>query len=159
LPPLASDMAHQSGNIARHFLRLHVGDAVVPAVLLLPPDIERKVPAALLLHGYSSRKERMADTIGRALAGRGVAALAIDLPLHGAPVTRSRRVAKPAIIFFLGRRRLRNVAKGAVTPALDLSSMRQRVRQPKPIPLLQTIRARCPVRGEARAHPRVVRPL
>ena len=64
-------------------LRLHVGDAVVPAVLLLPPDTGQKVPAALLLHGYSSRKERMADTIGRALATRGVASLAIDLPLHG----------------------------------------------------------------------------
>ena len=76
-------MPHQTGQLARHFLRLHVGDAVVPAVLLLPPDLERKVPAALLLHGYSSRKERMADTIGRALAIRGVAALAIDLPLHG----------------------------------------------------------------------------
>jgi pimeloyl-ACP methyl ester carboxylesterase len=76
-------MPHQHGQIGRYSLRLNVGDAVVPALLLLPPDVERKVPAALLLHGYSSRKERMADTIGRALAVRGVASLAIDLPLHG----------------------------------------------------------------------------
>ena len=37
----------------------------------------------LLLHGYSSSKERLASTMGRALAARGIASLAIDLPLHG----------------------------------------------------------------------------
>ena len=42
------------------------------------------LPGVLLLHGFSSRKEQMADTVGSALAQRGVAALAIDLPLHGA---------------------------------------------------------------------------
>jgi hypothetical protein len=41
------------------------------------------VPAALLLHGYTSHKERMAESVGRALLGAGVASLAIDLPLHG----------------------------------------------------------------------------
>ena len=76
-------MPSQSGKVERHSLRLHVGDAVVPAILLLPPGPAHRVPAALLLHGYSSRKERMADTVGRALASRGVASLAIDLPLHG----------------------------------------------------------------------------
>jgi predicted esterase len=83
LPVADGDMPHQQGQIGRYSLRLRVGEAVVPAILLLPPDAERQVPAALLLHGYSSRKERMADTIGRALAIRGVASLAIDLPLHG----------------------------------------------------------------------------
>lgn len=55
----------------------------VPGILLVP---ERKeaTPAALLLHGFSSRKERMAETIGRALLRQGVASLAIDLPMHGA---------------------------------------------------------------------------
>ncbi len=75
--------SYKSSQIERHVFRLHVRDAVVPSVLLLPAGATREVPAALLLHGYSSRKERMADTIGRALAARGVAALAIDLPLHG----------------------------------------------------------------------------
>ena len=83
LPVVQADMAQRREKIERHSLRLHVGDAVVPAILLLRPRIEGPVPAALLLHGYSSRKERMADTIGRALAVRGVASLAIDLPLHG----------------------------------------------------------------------------
>src|SRR5205085_1653313 len=55
----------------------------VPAVFMRPAGTGR-VPAALLLHGLSSSKERMSDSIGRALADRGVASLAIDLPLHGA---------------------------------------------------------------------------
>ena len=54
----------------------------VPALLLLPTARE-KAPAALLLHGYSSRKERMSEVIGTALLRRGIASLAIDLPLHG----------------------------------------------------------------------------
>lgn len=54
----------------------------VPAVLLLP-DAEEAVAGAVLLHGYSSRKEHMADHVGRALLQNGMASLAIDLPLHG----------------------------------------------------------------------------
>jgi dienelactone hydrolase len=47
------------------------------------PEISGPAPAALLLHGLSSTKERMADSIGRSLATRGIGSLAIDLPLHG----------------------------------------------------------------------------
>jgi dienelactone hydrolase len=54
----------------------------VPGLLTMPSGA-RAMPAALLLHGLSSTKERMADSIGRALAQRGIASLAIDLPLHG----------------------------------------------------------------------------
>jgi fermentation-respiration switch protein FrsA (DUF1100 family) len=57
------------------------GDAV-PAILLLP-DAAEPAPGALLLHGYSSRKEHMADNVGRALLEEGIASLAVDLPLHG----------------------------------------------------------------------------
>lgn len=57
------------------------GDAV-PAILLLP-DAEAPAPGALLLHGYSSRKEHMADNVGRAMLEEGIATLAVDLPLHG----------------------------------------------------------------------------
>lgn len=58
----------------------------VPGILLLPTVEERARPAAavLLLHGFTSRKERMSEGIGRALLHHGVASLAIDLPLHGA---------------------------------------------------------------------------
>jgi uncharacterized protein len=54
----------------------------IPALLLLP-DSPRPVPAALLLHGLTSHKEQMAESVGRALLAEGVASLAIDLPLHG----------------------------------------------------------------------------
>lgn len=54
----------------------------VPAILLMPSH-PRPAPATLLLHGFGSRKERMSDTIGEALLRRGIAALSVDLPLHG----------------------------------------------------------------------------
>jgi len=55
---------------------------MVPAILLLPDGVARP-PAALLLHGYGSRKEQMADAVGRSLLDHGIASLSIDLPLHG----------------------------------------------------------------------------
>lgn len=57
----------------------------VPAILLLPDTRTQasRAPGAVLLHGFTSRKERMSEGIGRALLSRGVASLAIDLPLHG----------------------------------------------------------------------------
>ena len=50
--------------------------------LLLSIEDGEHVPA-LLLHGYSSRKERMSEVIGMSLLRHGIASLAIDLPLHG----------------------------------------------------------------------------
>jgi predicted esterase len=117
------DMAAPKGLIGRYSLRLHVGDAVVPALLLLPPDVERNVPAAVLLHGYSSRKERMADTIGRALAIRGVASLAIDLPLHGdrdAPLQRESLLNPLALV------RHWRLALAECAAALDCLAMHER---------------------------------
>jgi uncharacterized protein len=68
----------------REELTLHIdGDELVPAILLLP-DNTRRAPAALLIHGFSSNKERMSESVGRALLQHGVASLAVDLPLHGA---------------------------------------------------------------------------
>jgi len=58
------------------------GTERVPATLLLPRGAG-SAPAALLLHGFSSSKERMAQSVGRALQERGVASLALDLPFHG----------------------------------------------------------------------------
>src|SRR5438045_9177596 len=67
----------------RHEFALDIaGGGLVPSVFQLPRSNER-VPGVVLLHGFSSRKERMADSIGRSLADRGLASLAIDLPLHG----------------------------------------------------------------------------
>jgi len=63
-------------------LTLDVAGERVPAALLVPLE-PRPASAALLLHGYSSDKERMVDSAGRALLDRGVASLGLDLPLHG----------------------------------------------------------------------------
>lgn len=64
-------------------------DARIPAVLLLPDAATASSPAplAVLLHGFSSRKEQMADTVGAALLRHGIGSLAIDLPLHGERIT------------------------------------------------------------------------
>jgi len=67
------------------------GGERIPAILLLPEgdvgtpsgSTVNSRPAALLLHGYTSRKERMADTVGAALLQRKVTSLAIDFPMHG----------------------------------------------------------------------------
>jgi len=68
-------------------------DHPVPAILLLP-DASTPVPGAVLVHGYSSRKEHVAEPVGRALLARGVASLSLDLPLHG---TRADPVQKQSM--------------------------------------------------------------
>lgn len=69
-------------TFTRRAVELDTGDEPVPGILQLP-HADAPAPGVVLLHGFSSRKERIADSIGRALAKRGVASLAIDLPLHG----------------------------------------------------------------------------
>jgi uncharacterized protein len=58
------------------------GTERVPAAFLLPRGAS-SAPAVLLLHGFSSNKERMTQSVGRALQQRGIASLALDLPFHG----------------------------------------------------------------------------
>jgi uncharacterized protein len=75
-------------------LEFRSGDAPpVPAVLQVP-DGAGGVPGVLLLHGFSSRKEVLSETIGRGLLRYRIASLAIDLPLHG---TRQDPVAAQAL--------------------------------------------------------------
>jgi fermentation-respiration switch protein FrsA (DUF1100 family) len=54
----------------------------VPSVWLAPAG-PAPAPAVLLLHGFSSSKERMTQSVGRALLALGIASLALDLPFHG----------------------------------------------------------------------------
>lgn len=61
---------------------IDLAGAGVPS-LLLRPDLDVPVPAVLLLHGYSSSKEALSNSMGVALATRGIASLSFDLPLHG----------------------------------------------------------------------------
>ena len=88
---LVSERAVHGGR--RRSLRIVLEGATVPAIMLLP-DSTGEVPAALLLHGYGSRKEQMADGIGRALLEVGIASLAIDLPVHG---ERERAIDRDAL--------------------------------------------------------------
>ena len=86
------------------------GKASVPALLLLPAATG-PAPAAVLVHGYSSRKEDMAGPIGRALLARGVASLALDLPLHGsrADPVQARAARSPLTVARLWREGLADV--------------------------------------------------
>jgi uncharacterized protein len=65
----------------------------VPAIFLTPAGT-MPAPAALLLHGFSSSKERMSQAVGRALLSRGVASLALDLPFHGEREGADRAIPK-----------------------------------------------------------------
>lgn len=69
-------------KILRRIEAIDLAGARVPSILLRP-DLDTQVPAMLLLHGYSSSKEVLSNSMGRALAIRGIASLSIDLPLHG----------------------------------------------------------------------------
>jgi hypothetical protein len=77
------------------------GGERVPAVLLLPAN--ERAPAALLLHGYGSHKDQMAETVGRALLARGVASLAIDLPMHGERADPMEKMATQNPMALVGR--------------------------------------------------------
>ena len=68
--------------IRRRLESIELAGAQVPSIFL-KPDGTGPFPAVVLLHGYSSSKERLSATMGRSLAVRDIASLAIDLPLHG----------------------------------------------------------------------------
>jgi dienelactone hydrolase len=70
------------GQGTQRTIDLVSGRETVPAIWLTPNG-DRPAPAALLLHGFSSSKERMAQAMGRALLALGVGSLALDLPFHG----------------------------------------------------------------------------
>src|SRR5215212_3341309 len=70
------------GKVNRRYSTIDFAGARVPSIMLIPENA-RPVPGVLLLHGISSSKERLSATMGHSLAARGIASLAIDLPLHG----------------------------------------------------------------------------
>ena len=83
--PYFAATARRSTRVPRgeeRLLDLVHGSERVPASFLAPAD-RAPAPAVLLLHGFSSSKERMTQSVGRALLSRGVASLAVDLPFHG----------------------------------------------------------------------------
>jgi hypothetical protein len=78
------------------------GDAV-PGILLLPETAPSG--GVLLLHGYSSRREHMAEGVGQSLQRHGLASLSIDLPLHGTrhDPLQAQAARNPLAIFGLWR--------------------------------------------------------
>jgi uncharacterized protein len=85
----------------------------VPGILLLP-RADGRVPAALLLHGYSSRKEVMAQSVGETLLRHGIASLAVDLPLHGtrADPVEAQAARNPMAVMRLFRLAVREARMG-----------------------------------------------
>ena len=75
-----SEQAVPAGR--RIVLEFHAGGEAIPGILLLPRE-PVPAPGVLLLHGYSSRREHMAEGVGASLMRHGIASLSIDLPLHG----------------------------------------------------------------------------
>lgn len=117
---------HAARDVAtgvRYDVEISNGDDRVPGVLLLP-HAHAPVPAALLLHGLGSRKERMADTIGAALQRHGVAALAVDLPLHGGRDGASHDIRSSSPAMLLGAW---GDATREATVALDYLAMHESV--------------------------------
>ena len=82
----------------------------VPCLLLLPSS-PGPVASAVLAHGYSSRKEDVSGTVGKALLAKGFASLAIDLPLHGsrADPVQGKAFNKPGELISLWKQALRDV--------------------------------------------------
>lgn len=99
-------------------------DHPVPAILLLP-DEAAPVPAAVLVHGYSSRKEDVSGPVGRALLARGIGSLALDLPLHGTRVdpVQAQAARNPLGLVRVWRQALADVRLGlgyvAARPEVD----------------------------------------
>ena len=110
----------------RSMIELGEGQDRVPAILQVP-DAAQPVGAVLLLHGFTARKEEMADSIGRALAARGVASIAPDLPLHGARAGGLERMSleNPVALVTNWRLALREAARCvdylSALPAVDAS--------------------------------------
>lgn len=99
----------RDGREIRLSIRMEDGHPV-PCILLLP-DATSAVPAAVLLHGYSSRKEDMAGPAGQALLARGIASLAVDLPLHGtrADPVQAQSARNPLALVQLWRQALADI--------------------------------------------------
>ncbi|HEU4557186.1 MAG TPA: dienelactone hydrolase family protein [Longimicrobium sp.] len=83
------------------------GGDPIPGILLLPEAA--KSGGVLLLHGYSSRREHMADGVGESLLRHGLASLSIDLPLHGSrhDPLQLQAARNPLAVFGLWRQAVR----------------------------------------------------
>jgi fermentation-respiration switch protein FrsA (DUF1100 family) len=60
-----------------------VDGEVVPALLCTPKDAKGPFPVVVAVHGLTSNKAQVTAQVGPALARKGFAVLALDLPRHG----------------------------------------------------------------------------
>ncbi|HET7464600.1 MAG TPA: dienelactone hydrolase family protein [Longimicrobium sp.] len=88
-------------------VEFHAGGDPVPGILLLPEQAPSG--GVLLLHGYSSRREHMAEGVGKSLLRHGLATLSIDLPLHGSrhDPLQAQGARNPLAVFGLWRQAVR----------------------------------------------------
>jgi uncharacterized protein len=101
------------GGLEIHLTYRTSDEHPVPAILMLPESTVPS-PGAVLVHGYSSKKEHVADPVGKALLEHGIASLALDLPLHGTradPVQR-QSMRDPLGVVRLWRQALADVRLG-----------------------------------------------
>jgi alpha-beta hydrolase superfamily lysophospholipase len=78
----AKPLAVGAMNVVHLRFRDALGD-VVPAILCTPKDKAGPFPLVVAVHGLTSHKAQMVGLVGGALAARGFAILATDLPCHG----------------------------------------------------------------------------
>src|SRR4051812_41369189 len=104
---IRSERAVRGGR--RLELEFRTTGEAVPAILLLPETTPSG--GVLLLHGYSSRREHMAEGVGESLQRHGLASLSIDLPLHGTrhDPLQAQAARNPLAIFGLWRQAQREV--------------------------------------------------
>jgi fermentation-respiration switch protein FrsA (DUF1100 family) len=123
---IQSDRPVQGGR-ELHLTYRSVVDHPIPAILLLPsspaatgiefgasPEFRAKCPGVVLVHGYSSRKEDVSGPLGRSLLSRGIASLALDLPLHGGRISQiaGQSFGDPMQFVSLWRQGLKDVRLG-----------------------------------------------
>jgi len=85
-PPKATGPAAPRVAGAFNVVHLRFCDAtgdIVPALLCTPKDKQGLFPLVIAVHGLTSHKGQVCWQVGPALAAKGFAVLALDLPCHG----------------------------------------------------------------------------
>jgi pimeloyl-ACP methyl ester carboxylesterase len=110
-------------NVVHIRFRSATGD-IVPAMLCTPKDGKGPFPLVIAVHGLTSNKAQVCAQVGPALAAKGFAVLAADLPCHGERPGQPLNIFEPQKSFVLWRkavievRQLIDLAEGR--PEIDL---------------------------------------
>lgn len=85
-------------NVIHLRFRDATGD-IVPAILCTPKGKPAPFPLVIAVHGLTSHKAQVVAQVGPALAARGFAVLAADLPCHGERPGQPIMILSPGKIF------------------------------------------------------------